>query len=225
MKKLTILLVLATTALFAQETITKKLGDFNTLKVFNGLRVSLEQGKTNKVIISGKKSNNVVIKNVKGKLKITLNITGVFKPQDVDIIKLIYAKEITVLDANEGAIVTSKELIKQGLLEVRVQEGAIINLDVAVKSLTAKAVTGGNLELSGNVINQFVEVASGGHFEGKELLTENTTVKATTGGEASVFAIMTLNAKATLSGQIYYYGNPKDVQEKITLAGFIKKNG
>ena len=55
MKKLIVLLVLITTVGFAQENIITKLGDFHTLKVYNGLTVELKKGATSKIEITGNK--------------------------------------------------------------------------------------------------------------------------------------------------------------------------
>ncbi len=222
MKKIAIFFLLATTTLLAQETITKKTGDFHTLKVYNGLRVQIEKGDVNSIAVSGKRSKDVIFKNANGVLKIRLDIPGVFNLQDVDVIHLIYAEEITVLDANEGASIVSEDIIKQDALETRVQEGATIDLHIEVAVLTAKAVTGGDLELNGIATNQNIQVATGGNYDAHELISENASVKATTGGEATVFTTKNLNAKATLSGEIYVYGNPKTVSKKTTLAGEIK---
>ena len=66
MKKLALLLTLTCSILFAQEPITKNLGDFNTIKVFNGLMVELQKSSTSKVEITGKKSDDVSVKNSNG---------------------------------------------------------------------------------------------------------------------------------------------------------------
>jgi len=52
MKKLIVLLVLITTVGFAQEKITTKLGDFHTLKVYNGLTVEWKKGQNSKIEIT-----------------------------------------------------------------------------------------------------------------------------------------------------------------------------
>ena len=80
MKKLTLLLVFISTLTFAQEKIITKLGDFNTLKVYNGLTVELKKGESSRVEITGSQSKDVSIKNSNGILKeldydlISLNI-------------------------------------------------------------------------------------------------------------------------------------------------------
>ena len=63
MKKLLLLLILTCSIVFAQETITKNLGDFNELKVYNGLTVKVKKGSKAKIEISGPQSEDVTVKN------------------------------------------------------------------------------------------------------------------------------------------------------------------
>ena len=118
MKKLALLLTLSCSILFAQEPITKNLGDFNTVKVFNGLTVELQKSSTAKVEITGKKSDNVSIKNSNGILKIRLKFPEGFTAEDVKI-TLYYNNKIDVLDANEGAEIFSESTLEQQHLEVK----------------------------------------------------------------------------------------------------------
>ena len=117
MKKLALLLTLTCSILFAQEPIIKNLGDFSTLKVYNGLTVEIQKSSTSKIEISGKKSDDVSIKNSNGVLKIRLKFPEGFTSEDVKI-KLYYNSTINVLDANEGAQITSEEVLEQQHLEV-----------------------------------------------------------------------------------------------------------
>jgi hypothetical protein len=57
---------------FAQSTITKNLGDFTTLKVYNGIEVELIKSKEHKLEITGEKSEIVKVKNVNNTLKLSL---------------------------------------------------------------------------------------------------------------------------------------------------------
>ena len=56
----------------AQSIITKNLGDFTTLKVYNGIEVELIKSKEHKLVITGEKSEIVKVKTVNNTLKISL---------------------------------------------------------------------------------------------------------------------------------------------------------
>tara|TARA_R110001583_G_scaffold14849_1_gene61782 strand:- start:1020 stop:1694 length:675 start_codon:yes stop_codon:yes gene_type:complete len=221
MKKLTLLLFLASSITFAQGTVSKKLGDFNTLKVYNGLTVELQKSNESKIEISGSKSDDVVVKNSDGILKIRLQFPEGFTSEDLRIV-LFYNQDIDVLDANEGSTILSDETISQLHLEVKTQEGAKITIGVNTKHLTVKAVSGGIIVLSGVTENQNIEATTGGIYESFNLKCKQTIVTAASGARAEVNASEILDAIVRFGGTIYYRGNPEVLKTKKIIGGVIK---
>ena len=221
MKKLTLLLVFISTFTFSQEKITTKIGDFHTLKVYNGLTVELQKAESAKVEITGAQSKDVSIKNADGILKIRLHFPDSFTAEDVKIV-LYYSKNIDVLDANEGGTIFSDATINQQHVEVKVQEGAKIYLDVDTKHLTVKAVSGGIIELTGATENQNVEATTGGIYEAFELESQQAIVTAASGATVEVNANEILDAKVRFGGNIYYIGTPEVLKTKKVIGGVIK---
>ncbi|VAW25576.1 hypothetical protein MNBD_BACTEROID04-1939 [hydrothermal vent metagenome] len=221
MKKLVLLLTLSCSVIFAQEPITKNLGDFNTLKVFNGLTVELHKSTTPKIVISGSKSHDVMIKNSDGILKIRLRFPEGFTSKDLQI-SLYYSDNIDILDANEGGKIISDEVIKQQHLEVKAQEGAIIKAPIDVKYLVVKSVSGGIIKLKGTTQNQLIEVTTGGIYKAYELQSEQTTITAASGARAEVKTNEILDAKVRFGGTIFYKGTPEVLKTKKIIGGTIK---
>lgn len=213
-------------SLSAQTKVSKNLGDFTTLKVYNGIELELIKSTEQRLEITGNKSEIVKIKNVNNTLKISLPFS--LKPADNAangevLVKLYYSKNINIIDANEGATIIGKE-ISQDKLEVNAQERAFINLVVKVKHLEVRASSGGIIKLSGSTKNQNVDVDLYGIYNGFNLKNKsNTTVKAGTGAKAEVFAGETLNAKVSFGGSIFYKGNPEVVKDKKVIGGIIQK--
>ena len=227
MKKIIyICLLMFSVTLMSQTEITKTLGDFTTLKVYNGIELELIKSKDQKLEISGEKSELVKIKNVNNTLKLSLPFS--IKPENNAangkiLIKLYYSKEIAVIDANEGATITGKEII-QNKLEVNVQERAFINLVVNVKDLEVRASSGGIIKLTGVTSNQNVDVDLYGIYNGFALkAANNTVIKSGTGAKAEVLAGKTLSAKVSFGGSIFYKGNPQVVKDKKVIGGIIQK--
>ena len=210
----------------AQTKVTKNLGDFTTLKVYNGIELELIKSTEAKLEITGNKSEMVKIKNVDNTLKISLPFS--LKPNNNAangevLVKLYYSKEIEVVDANEGATITGKE-IKQNKLEVRSQERAFINLVVKVKYLEVRAISGGIVKLSGTAKNQTIDADLYGIYNGFNLKAAATsTVKSGTGAKAEIFAGETLTAKVSFGGSIFYKGNPEVLKDKKVIGGIIQK--
>lgn len=221
MKKLTLLLFLTYAMVFAQEPITKNVGDFNTLKVFNGLTVKIQKSNTSKIEITGYQAEEVTVKNSNGILKIRLKFPENFTAEGVKIL-LFYDTSIAVLDANEGAMIVSDEKIKQQQLEVKVQEGAKIKAQVDIKHLVVKTVTGGIIKLSGSTQNQNIEATTGGIYKAYDLESKQTVVIAASGANVEVNTTEVLDAKVRFGGSIYYKGTPEVLKTKKIIGGTIR---
>lgn len=220
MKTLTLVLILSCSILFAQESISKKIGDFNTLKIFNGLTVDLQKSNKSKIEITGSKSKDVSIKNSNGILKIRLKFPEGFTSEDLKI-TLYYSNNIDVLDANEGATISSKETVKQQHIEVKVQEGAKIKMDINTKHLVVKSVSGGIIQLEGVAQNQTIEASTGGIYEAFNLQSKQAIVTAASGARVEVNISEVLDAKVRFGGIIYYQGTPEILKTKIIIGGTI----
>ena len=220
-KVLIVFTILITGAITAQNTISKTVGEFSELKVYDLINVELIKSKNNKVEISGKNASDVVVVNKNGTLKIKLNLEESFDGNKTDV-KLYYSA-LDVIDVNEGAYVNSEDKINQFELELKAQEGGFIKLNIETKETKIKAVTGGILELTGSTDHQTVSIGTGGVFKAEDFKSENTDVAIRAGGEAYVNATEVLDIKIRAGGDVYIYGNPKKVNESRALGGRIKR--
>lgn len=222
MKKFVFLsLIFVVSLTTAQTTITKNLGDFSTLKVFNGLEVELIKSDVQKLEISGEKSEKVKIKNVNNTLKLSLKFPEL-SADGKAIIKLYYNTTFATIDANEGATITGKG-IQQDKLTVKAQERAFINLVVDIKHTEVRSSSGGIIKLTGTSKNQNVDLDLYGIYHGYGLkVSDNSTVKAGTGAKAEILAGETLSAKVSFGGSIFYKGNPEVIKDKKVIGGIIE---
>ncbi|PIF00383.1 MAG: chaperonin [Maribacter sp.] len=217
MKKILFLLAVITSmAASAQRMIDKEVGDFNKIKVFDLIEVNLIKSNENRITIKGRNVHDIKVVNSNGTLKLKMQLDRKFTGEDTFI--EVFYKHLDVIDGNEGAKIVCNELVQQDHLEIRSQEGAQIRAGLDVVDLEVRAVTGGVVELSGLAENQRVVLNTGGVFEGRELKTSNTEVRITAAGEAEVYASEEVNINVKAGGDVYVYGNPKDINKK-TLAG------
>jgi len=211
----------------SQESITKNIGDFSTLKVFNGIEVVLIKSSDQKLEISGKKADLVKIKNVNNILKLSLPFS--VKPSDnyADgdvLINLYYNKNIDILDANEGATITGKDF-NQNQISVNAQERAFINLTIKSTNLNVVATSGGIIKLTGVTEYQDVRTDLYGIYHGFNLKsTAISNVKAGTGAKAEILSVGTLNAKVSFGGSIFYKGKPENITTKKVIGGIIQNS-
>ncbi|GGX33500.1 head GIN domain-containing protein [Aquimarina muelleri] len=219
MIKKVILLLFLPLGLIAQKT-TKELGDFNEIKVYDGINVTLVKSSDNKAVITGKDIDQVAIVNNEGRLKIRMEIDNLLDGEDTNV-TLYYKKELNLVDANEKAKIASKDVLGSKYLNVRAQEGAEIDIKINTRNLDSKAISGGKIKLSGTTINQEVLVRTGGSYYAKKLKSQRVDVTVFAGGKAFVHSNEFVEANVTAGGTIEVYGNPKTIKKDKTLGGSI----
>ncbi|MEM6721486.1 MAG: head GIN domain-containing protein [Bacteroidota bacterium] len=204
----------------AQKPIEKEVGDFDEVKVFDLIEINLIKSDENKVVITGADTEDVEIVNKRGKLKIRMKFDRIFDGSQTFV--EVYYKSVDIIDANEGAIIVANETMTQPYLKLKTQEGGKIIANLEVDNLDSRAVTGGIIEASGTVKHQEVVLNTGGIYEGKKLLTEQTKVKVSAGGEAYVSASVLADAKVRAGGYIEIHGDPTTVKKDRVFGGKIK---
>lgn len=227
MKKIIFICVLMfNLTLIAQSVITKNVGDYATLKVYNGIEVALIKSNEQKLEITGEKSELVKVKNVNNILKISLPFSIIPAENSAEgkvFVKIYYNKNITLIDANEGATITAKDF-NQDKIEVNAQERAFITLTTTANYISVRASSGGIIKLSGTAKNQDVDVDLYGIYHGYNMnVSGNSAVKSATGAKAEILAGDVLNAKVSFGGSIFYKGNPAIVKDKKVIGGIIQK--
>lgn len=220
MKKLLIgIAVLFVQASFGQ--VTKDLGEFDEVKVFDQLSIELIQASDNKIEITGDRSDEVEVVNKNGQLKVRMPFPKLLSGNNLSI--KLYFKRIETIDVNEGSIVSSKETFKQTAFDLSAQEGARVEVTLDVDKLKVSSVSGGIVNVSGSATNQTASLGAGGFLEAKNLKTDQTTVNVSAGGKAEVNASTLVDAKVSAGGSIYVYGKPKQINKKTVFGGKIEE--
>jgi hypothetical protein len=219
MKKIILMLfVLATQLNYGQKTIN--LGDFDELKVFDQLNVTLIPANENKIVITGTNEENVETVNRNGLLKIRISLTKILE-DNKDLKVTLYFKKLESIDANEGSMVYCKDTFKQISIDISAQEGARIEAELDVEKASVEAFSGGIINLSGKAVNQKVSINTGGIVKAKDLVTSQTTINISAGGNAEINAKTLVDAKVNAGGTIYIYGKPKQIKQQALAGGKI----
>jgi hypothetical protein len=217
MKKVLLLAVILFSGnVFAQRIVDREVGEFNEIKIYDLIEVNLIKGDENRILIKGNNVDDIKFVNKDGVLKLRMQLEKKFQGEETLI--EVYYTDIDIIDGNEGAKIVCNETVVKDKLTIKVQEGAQIKIGMEVAQLDVRAVTGGIIEASGLANNQVIVINTGGIFEGKELKTAYTSVKVQAGGEATLSASEKVDINVRAGGDVYVYGNPKEVN-KNTLAG------
>lgn len=205
-------------AQLAYSQITKNFGDFNSVKAYDRINVTLVKSSENKVEISGDDSD-VEIVNKNGELKIRMIPTKIMQGDKVSV--TVFYENLNEIQASQGSKITSEDAVESGILNITSNEGSILNLKIEADILNAKTNSGGIINISGTAKTQDVLVNSGANFNGRNLKSEVTSVTTNAGGNADVYASKTVTATNRAGGNINVYGSPKNRNTKNMLGGKI----
>ena len=219
MKKLYFILLLVCAQIFAQTPITKTLGEFSELKVYDLINVDLIKSDQNKIVISGEHTQDVRVVQKNNTLKIRMKLDKMFNGEDTNV-KLYYTS-VDKVDANEGAIITAKDPIKQYELELKTQEGGQISAQVNTKLLIVKSVTGGVVKTVGNTEKQQLNIRTGGQYNGSKTEAQHTSLFIKAGGVAKVNTVKVLDVKIFSGGDVLIYGTPKQLKQNKLFGGRV----
>ena len=121
MKHILFLATIFSISSFSQQNITMDVGDFNSLTIYDGIKVELKKSETNSVEITGNNSASTIVKNKNGALKIRLNLEKKFSGETNVVLNY---KEISRITSHEGAYIFSKDTIAQHELNIKAHTGS-----------------------------------------------------------------------------------------------------
>ncbi|HEX9151214.1 MAG TPA: head GIN domain-containing protein [Flavobacterium sp.] len=218
MKKL-VIITLVFLSQMANAQVTRNLGDFDEVKVFDKITVKLIPASENKVVITGDRAEEVETVNKNGELKIRMPFPQLLSGNNV-VVKL-YFNTIESIAASEGSSVSSEADFKQTILNLNAKSGAEIKVDINVEKVNIKASAGGIVNVSGKATNQDVVIISGGILKAKDLHTTQTSISVAAGGKSEIYATTLVDAKVKAGGSIYIYGKPKQINKEVFIGGTI----
>ena len=210
---------LSMTGLTAQGTVDREVGEFREIKVFDLIEVNLIKSDENRILIKGRNTQDINFVNKDGVLKLRMPLEKKFQGEDTFI--EVYYTDLRIIDANEGARIIGNEQLVQDRIELRAQEGAQIEIGLSVSDAKIRAVTGGIINASGIATNQEITLNTGGIFEGRDLKTDYTGIRVSTGGEAELFASKEVDIQIRAGGDVRVYGDPQRVNKDTMMGGRI----
>ena len=219
MKPYILFILFSTFLASSQAPVSKTLGEFSELKVFDLINVELIQSTENKIEITGEDTSNVLIIQKNDLLKIKMVLNKSFNGNKT-FVKIFYTK-IDIIDVNEGAKVVSESLFKQYELELKAQEGGEISVITDTKLLSIKSVTGGIIKVSGATEFQNIKIRTGGSYEGATLQAMHSKIKIKAGGEADVKSSEHIEVRIIAGGDLTIHGKPKTVNHKSMIGGRV----
>lgn len=215
MKKFLMLTAIAVVQ-FSIAQITRDVGEFSSLKVYDKITVTLHHSGENRVEAN---NSDVEIVNKNGDLKIRMIPTKIMQGDQANV--KIYYNQLCDIQASQGSSISADEDLECNTLVLTSNEGSKINLNISTDQLEAKLNSGGMMNLSGMAAEQNIIVNSGSKFSGKDLESQQATVTLNAGGNADVNAVDSITATTRAGGVINVYGDPAEKEIKNIIGGKV----
>ena len=153
-----------------------KLGQFDEIKVFDGIRLTIIPSDADSLMVEGKNKSFLSIKNKNGRLYIRMDLKKRLSGFNTNV-ALFSSNILEVIDANEGSFVSYQDVLFQPSITLKAQEGAEIDATLDVQKVKTKTNSGGIITLKGASVVQNHKVATGGVLEAASLASEQAEVK------------------------------------------------
>ena len=141
-----------------------------------------------------------------------------------DIWFYLTVKEVTGLDLS-GAGDIYAPILNTDRLEVTVSGSGGFWVDALMAEELVVLLSGsGDFGLAGQVMKQDVQISGSGHYDAGELESQTAIVEVSGPGNATVWAIASLDVQISGSGNVEYYGSPS-VSQEISGVGKLTSLG
>ena len=207
---------------FAVELEKRNIEDFHALRIFGNFRVELIYGDSTYVTLQSYSIplSKVTTEVEKGILKI--NMLSSFAKEDQISVRIFF-KQLDEIILKGAASIERAPLIKSKFFNIELAQGAKLKLNIETENLSLYAYSGALITVSGKTNYLSAEISSGGMINALKMIANDVDATATAGGYVKVKAIEKLDAKANAGGKIYYLGEVKMLNQKVTLNGEVIK--
>lgn len=200
--------------------LSRTLFPFRELDVTDKIRVRLLAGPEDKIVIEGELANQMELTQTGDVLRLKMNINYIMQGQKVDV--SLYTTNLSSIIARKGAQVRTDDYeVDSDSIYVSANEGARIDLRVHTDEIEVWTTAGAVIHLEGQARDQTVNCTFGGHYEAKDLLSDNAYVRTNAGGKCQVNVGKSVDAQTRAGGVIDIYGNPPERKQRRLAGGKI----
>lgn len=210
--------VLCAQVVFGQ--LSRDLTAFRELDVTDKIVVKLVPGTEDKILIEGELGNQMELTQQDDVLRLKMSSGYLMQGNKVNV--TLYSSKVSSIVARKGASVSTESAeLNLDSIYVSALEGAKMQLRLHVGKLQAWSTAGSSISAEGEAKVQNVNVAFGGFYLAKNLLSDNATVRTNAGGKVEVNAGLLADAQTRAGGVIDIYGNPKERKHRRLAGGKI----
>ncbi|HMR20248.1 MAG TPA: DUF2807 domain-containing protein, partial [Sphingobacterium sp.] len=168
----------------------RPLAAFTELEVTDKINVKLVASDSNYLEINGNLADKFELVQQDNSLRFKMALG--YQLQGVDVYITLYHSSLAHIVARKGAVVYNENnTLSRDSLSLSAHEGAKIALRVQADRLGVFSGTGATVQLLGKARSQYANIALGGFYYAKELLSDHATVVVHAGGRGEVHVAAT----------------------------------
>jgi len=211
----------------AYDIVDRHLSGFHAVDVAGSFDVRITQGSTESVKVQAPADMMERIKTeVNGGVLKIYNKHDDFHWSDLwrhhkKIIVYVTAKNLDAVSVTGSGDVDFRDGISANSLKLSVSGSGDMTGRVHAKTLESNLTGSGDMKLSGSAESSAVSIVGSGDYSAHNLATQNTAVRVSGSGDASVNASNRIDAAVNGSGDIHYSGSPKSVNKRKNGSGDI----
>lgn len=220
----------------AQEQETRQLGNFKGIKVSGSMRVVLEKGNKEEVLLESKvvPLDRIITKIDKnGVLKIYKKSANVYqsikyrefvRSQGNINVKITYKNLDNITQSGSGFIIVASKLTGENFSISESGSGKILVKNVDLNQANITVSGSGKVEMKeGSIKEQRIRVSGSGKVSLLGVSAENSFSKISGSGKIYVNVSQSFEGQVSGSGDILYSGNPAKIISKVSGSGKIRK--
>lgn len=190
------------------------------LEVTDKINLVLVPSDRNEVVITGELANQVEIIETNDALRIKMTSGYLLKGEQTEV--TVYTPTLNSIAARKGAHVQMEQgEIHGDSLLLTANEGAKLNLVVRVDVLESYSTAGSTIDLSGEAKKQEINVAFGGRYTAKDMISDNAYARVNAGGYCELHAKQSVDVQTRAGGVVDIYGNPSERKQRKVAGGKI----
>ncbi len=198
------------------------LREFDRVKGSEGLEVILKEGTEQKVVVEADENLQYIIETYVENGMLKIGVDGNIGSATSKTVYVTYTT-LSEVRASSGANVIVKDELKNEDLTLDASSGANLEASIFSKKLYLEASSGANIDVNGKTKELRTKASSGAYINAENVLSATCNARASSGGHIKVHVKDNLEAKASSSGQIDYYGDPSIKSNIKSSSGDIRK--
>jgi len=202
-----------------------KTGSYDKIQVSGSYTVNLVAGAEGNITITGEDPERPIEVETDGNtLKIHSKKSTGKDYNRKSIVITVPVESVNEITLSGSGNINCQETLKSASFLAMISGSGRISLNIEAQSIAASVSGSGRIELNGKSQNLDAAVSGSGSINAFELVTAETTAMVSGSGSSKINTTEKIRASVSGSGNIYYKGNPKKDDIKVSGSGKVIKS-